>query len=86
MKPTFEVVEIPQSVIDDIHRRLAKEAGMTLEAYRAMLKEHAEKDWCQCGDKSEPGTFCDDGQRINQHCVRKHHWHCAVCNKLTQVG
>lgn len=34
-----------QAEIDQIHSKLAKDAGMTLEAYRAMLDEHAKQDW-----------------------------------------
>lgn len=86
----IETVTFSQAEIDAFQRQQAKQCGMTLEAYRAMLKEHMEQDWCQC-EASEPGQFCDDNysrpaRRFNRHCVQKHHWHCAVCDKLVQIG
>jgi hypothetical protein len=87
----IEEITFSQAEIDEIHREIAEENGMTLEAYRAMLSQHMNQDWCQCGDLSEVGAFCDDSpernaRRRNQHCVSKHHWHCATCDKLVQVG
>ena len=83
-----EEITFSQEEIDEIHGEIARDAGMTLEEYRAMLSEHLNEDWCQCGDKQEVGMFCDDsiGLTRNQHCTRKHHWHCGVCDKLLQVG
>ena len=87
-----ELIEFTQAEMDEMEGKIAADAGMTLEAYRAMLKEHLTADWCQCGDLSEGvGMFCDDSpnrnaRRYNQHCVSKHHWHCATCKKLIQVG
>jgi hypothetical protein len=82
-----ELITFSPAELDKIHGEIAAEAGMTLEAYRAMLKEHMEQDWCQCGDLSEGvGAFCDDGRTRNEFCVTKHHWHCATCDKLIQVG
>jgi hypothetical protein len=81
-----DLITFSPAELDEMQGRIAKDAGMTLEAYRAMLKDHMEQDWCQCGDKSEPGAYCPDGRTRNQHCVTKHHWHCNVCDKLTQVG
>lgn len=85
-----EMIEFSQAEMDEMEGRIAADAGMTLEAYRAMLKEHLTQDWCKC-DQSEVGAFCDDSpersaRRRNQHCVSKHHWHCATCDKLVQVG
>jgi hypothetical protein len=86
-----ELIEFTQVEMDEMQGRIAAEAGMTLEAYRAMLNEHMTQDWCKCGDLSEGvGAFCDDSagsaRQRNQHCVSKHHWHCATCDKLIQVG
>jgi hypothetical protein len=85
-----EEITFSQAEIDEIHGEIAAEAGMTLEAYRAMLAQHMNQDWCQCGDKQEVGMFCDDTTSVRQHrnihCVNKHHWHCANCDKLVQVG
>ena len=87
-----EQITFSQAEIDEIHGELAAEAGMTVEAYRALLASHMDEDWCKCGDLSEGvGAFCDDqfgipARKRNQHCVSKHHWHCATCDKLVQVG
>jgi hypothetical protein len=80
-----ELITFSPAEMDEMQGRIAKDAGMTLVAYRAMLNEHMTQDWCKCED-SEPGAFCDDGQHRNIHCVGKHHWHCGVCEKLVQVG
>jgi hypothetical protein len=81
-----ELITFTPAEMDEMQGRIAKDAGMTLEAYRAMLNEHMTQDWCKCGDVQAPGAFCDDGQSRNIHCVSKHHWHCGVCEKLVQVG
>ena len=82
-----ELIEFTQAEMDEMETSIAKDAGMTLEEYRAMCARHMTEDWCKCGDLSEGvGAFCDDGQRINKHCVDKHHWHCFTCKKLIQVG
>jgi hypothetical protein len=39
--------------------------------------------WCRCGNKSGEVTFYDDDQ--HPEC-RKHHWRCADCGKILQVG
>jgi len=86
-----EMITFSQEEIDAIHSEIAADAGMTLEQYRAMLSQHMNEDWCQCGSDHEVGAFCDDAYGVparkrNQYCVSKHHWHCAVCDKLIQVG
>ncbi len=85
LKNGGELIEFTQAEMDEMQGRIAKDAGMTLEAYRAMLNEHMKADWCQCEKPGDP-VFCPDGRSRNQHCVTKHHYHCENCMKLIQVG
>src|SRR5437764_14601123 len=39
---------VSQEIVDAVHKEMAKEAGMTLEAFRAMLKQTREDFWCSC--------------------------------------
>jgi hypothetical protein len=64
---------------------VAKVLGMTVPAYEAAM-ERERKHWCSCEKPSEGVDFCDDGQRRNEHCCSKHHYHCQNCGKIVQVG
>lgn len=58
------------------------------EAYKAekqALANELAAHWCKC-EKEGEAIFCNDGERINQHCCNKHHYHCSNCKKITQVG
>jgi hypothetical protein len=69
----------------EMDRSIASSYGMTVRRYRAAMKKHMQNDWCSCATPGDP-EFCNDGQSRNRHCVSKHHWHCATCGKLVQVG
>ena len=55
--------------------------GVVSDARLEQVREHA-KMWCRCDEPTEP-SFYDDGQHPHLH---KHHWRCAVCDGVTQVG
>lgn len=82
----IETVKLSQDIVDSVNARLAAAAGMTVEQYLHALQGSKKKHWCSC--PIEHGTiFHDDkARKTNQHCVDKHHYHCAKCKKLTQVG
>ena len=41
--------------------------------------------WCKCGDKGF--VFYDDGDHPKcKYKINKHHYHCASCHKITQIG
>jgi len=43
--------------------------------------------WCQCGNPSGDFNFYDDGQHSGcPYRIHKHHYHCADCLKITQIG
>lgn len=83
-----QLITFSREEMDKIDTKLAAEHGMTLEQYRQALKDDQEKHWCKgkCdrGDMSE--IYHEDRRMTNQHCVRKHHYHCPKCKKLTQIG
>jgi len=46
-------------------------------------EKEAEAIWCHC-DEPEFGNFADDG---TCDCgIHKHHYHCAICEKVYQIG
>ena len=55
----------------------------------AIERERAElgpltHDWCDCGYDGDEIVFRDDGECL---CgIHKHHYHCAQCGGLTQIG
>lgn len=58
----------------------------------AQAEEHhfALESWCEC-PRERPGTgappvYHGDGETPERWCVRKHHYHCAACRKLVQIG
>lgn len=55
--------------------RATPEQQRTLAAYDAM--------WCRCGNPSGESNYFSDGQHPAMH---KHHYRCADCNSVTQVG
>ena len=61
-----------------------KGKGTVPLGYNAKLKAADEAFWCKCG-KSDTAdtTFHDDGEC---RACNKHHYHCGVCNKISQVG
>lgn len=88
-EPRVQTFTISKEIMDEVDSKLAAKAGMTLEEWRKALKEDVERHWCKCSREareSRDSIFHDDGQVTNQHCTRKHHWHCGKCKKLTQVG
>lgn len=86
----MEVIKIPRDIMDKVDAGLAAERGQTVEEFRASLRAEADKHWCSCPSGKDPmvnpWVFHDDGRRTNQHCPRKHHYHCPKCKRLTQVG
>lgn len=42
--------------------------------------------WCRCNDAHEGSFYHEDDDMTLEWCVRKHHWHCRNCHKLTQIG
>ncbi len=46
--------------------------------------------WCSCPTSEDlSAVFHDDGYTPlagDDWCVTKHHWHCAQCHKLVQIG
>lgn len=41
-------------------------------------------DWCSCGYDGDETVFRDDGDCT---CgIHKHHYHCAQCGGLVQIG
>lgn len=45
--------------------------------------EEHRKDWCECGNPSEMTHYYKDG--MHPKCW-KHHYRCADCGKITQIG
>jgi hypothetical protein len=88
VRPGVQVITFSKEDMDKIDSKLATDNGMTLEEYRKALKEDQEKHWCKgkCETNGRSEVFHDDGRRTNQHCPRKHHYHCPKCKKLTQIG
>lgn len=42
---------------------------------------------CDCDDRKRAApVYHKDGKTPWEWCVRKHHWHCGSCRKLTQIG
>lgn len=39
--------------------------------------------WCKCGNPSKNTHYWEDGQG---ELVYKHHWTCADCRKVVQIG
>lgn len=56
--------------------KVSKEAIAQQEAAR----KRAEKFWCRCGNPSGETNYHPDTHNS------KHHWTCADCGKVTQVG
>lgn len=79
-------MEISKGIMAKVYEDLAKEAGLTVEQYRAKMAEEFVKFWCQCGNPSGEVTFHDDGVMPSAACCQKHHYHCDDCGKVTQVG
>lgn len=45
--------------------------------------------WCGCaaGKAGAAGpVYHADGETPERWCVRKHHYHCAACRRLLQIG
>lgn len=45
--------------------------------------------WCECAREqsgAEPPVYHENGEAPEQWCVLKHHYHCAACRKLLQIG
>jgi hypothetical protein len=86
MKPPTESFQVPADIMAEIDTSRAAALGMTLQAYRTMLAEETQKHWCVCPANDRQTFAHRDGQRTNRHCVKKHHYHCVLCKKLTQIG
>lgn len=48
-------------------------------------KEHYQNMWCECPESEDDydWRFCPDKSCPS---MRKHHYHCQKCGKITQVG
>jgi len=55
------------------------------ESLDRSLKDPKQQElWCRCGYEGGGDIFKDDGECS---CgVRKHHYHCPKCGKITQIG
>lgn len=42
--------------------------------------------WCNCPESGKNNVFHTDGVAPWEWCTQKHHWHCAACSKLVQIG
>lgn len=51
---------------------------------QALRDESDKLDWCECENIDENPKYYDDNS--HRGCERKHHWHCSVCGKVSQVG
>lgn len=92
-EPKFGVgMKIPKDVVDRVHAQLAGMAGITVDQLKTELKAEADNGWCKCDHWVDHRTtwYCGDIRHgmdyANEYCVDKHHWHCAECDKLMQVG
>lgn len=84
-----EVIKVDASIMEGIDRSAAQCLGISVEEYRTRLKEEGEKHWCKCPKEVRERfdtIYHDNGRITNQHCVKKHHYHCGKCKKLTQIG
>lgn len=54
---------------------------LTRERMLLMVEAHAM--WCECGNPSGEVQFYDNGQHPK---LWKHHYRCAGCGKVTQIG
>jgi hypothetical protein len=81
----MRVITFSPAEMDEMLTKIAADSGMTLEQYKAAVAKDLADHWCQCKPSGDP-IFCNDGERINEHCCDKHHYHCSNCLKITQVG
>jgi hypothetical protein len=81
----MESVKISRKVVDQVHREMAEQSGLTLRQFRLSLKRHVKEDWCHCKPAGDP-IFHPDGFAPWKSCVEKHHYHCSICRGLTQIG
>lgn len=84
-----EVIKVDPSIMESVNRSAAQRLGITVEEYKARLKAEGEKHWCKCPKEVRERfdtIYHTDGRVTNQHCVKKHHYHCSKCKKLTQIG
>jgi len=47
------------------------------------IHDYEKNMWCTCGNKSEDYKFYDDGEHEE---ISKHHYRCADCEKVLQIG
>ena len=53
------------------------------ETFKESVYSQVDK-WCDCEDQNGfDTTFYDDDTHEE---VKKHHWRCNKCNKITQIG
>ena len=57
-----------------------------VSAARRRELDFARDMWCQCPEPDYGGAHHDNGQAPWEWCVGKHHAHCGLCEKLTQIG
>lgn len=79
-------LEFMKSIIDSVDRKMARQLGITLTEYRKRLHAETEEHWCSCNPHDDNPLYCANGQRRNEHCYSKHHWHCGRCMKIVQIG
>lgn len=56
--------------------------GVMTEEERRRYKEYIEM-WCDCGNPTGISHYIPDGKSA---VCRKHHWVCADCGKVKQMG
>jgi len=55
-----------------------------LEELAQKFIEDTEGMWCECEDDQDPDWYYVDDNVHPQ--VKKHHWRCSKCHKITQIG
>jgi hypothetical protein len=65
-----------------IFEKMLEDLGMTREDWSAAMKEE-KKVWCSCGNPSGNVEYHADGEG---EYYEKHHWTCADCSLVVQVG
>ena len=47
------------------------------------MNPYSEQNWCDCENESNETYFVDDNECF---VCTKHHYRCAVCDGITQIG